>query len=142
VGWYTSLSPLPLAAEAEFAQTLSAVRQALADVPDNGVGYGLLRQSGADLPRVQGDLTFNFLGEARLSLGDQASPFALDAVGSPWDVGDDFPQETPLALTSHIADGQLHLSLDWHPAEFERARMDALLHRLLQILHAAFRGAA
>src|SRR5262249_12441691 len=48
VGWFTSLYPVRLdsAADADLRGRLRSVREQLARVPGNGIGYGLLRHLG------------------------------------------------------------------------------------------------
>jgi amino acid adenylation domain-containing protein/non-ribosomal peptide synthase protein (TIGR01720 family) len=148
LGWFTTMYPLPLAVGDTFAATLRAVRQRLASPPNKGLGYGLLRylaaarqDEHADTLAIPADLTFNFLGEATLGAPDAAAlPFTLESLGSPLDVGDDFPQDTPLALTAHIQDEQFHLTLDWHPAEFAPSLIEALLQGMIAALEHAELG--
>ncbi|MER6915624.1 amino acid adenylation domain-containing protein [Streptomyces sp. NPDC000594] len=69
VGWFTSVYPVRLAAEAgdSSAGAVARVRDELARVPDSGVGYGLLRhlhpESGAVLAGLaEPAIAFNYLG--------------------------------------------------------------------------------
>ncbi len=85
VGWFTTLYPvlLDLAAAGGGAEaTLQAVKEQLRQVPDRGLGYGLLRHLSAApealplraLPPAQ--VSFNYLGQVDRTL-PAASPFAL-----------------------------------------------------------------
>ncbi|GHU25783.1 hypothetical protein FACS189488_13420 [Betaproteobacteria bacterium] len=139
LGWFTVMYPVPFFAGGDFAGTLEEVRQRLKQTAGQGMNYGLARYLGdatcrAGIERAA-DLTFNFLGDAT---GDENQPFALESLGSPLDMGDDFPQETPLSLTAYMQDEQIRLLLDWHPAEFDAANMAALLERTREILEQAF----
>ncbi|GAA0947376.1 amino acid adenylation domain-containing protein [Actinocorallia libanotica] len=86
VGWFTTIHPIRLDPGAvdwqEVAsggpaagQALKAVKERLRRVPDNGIGYGLLRHLNeeaaeelGDLPRAQ--LAFNYLGRIASSADD------------------------------------------------------------------------
>ena len=138
VGWFTSLYPLPLTGAEDFAATVAAVRDRKAALPEQGIGYGLLRylDKRTDLDRAA-DLTFNFLGDAALPMAETA-PFRLDRLGSPCDVGDDFPEETPLSLTAYIQDGKLHLALAGHPQEWNDGDLERLLDGMTRCLETAF----
>ncbi|WP_418515014.1 amino acid adenylation domain-containing protein [Delftia sp. PS-11] len=68
VGWFTTLYPVCLrpGADVNPGAGLKAIKEQLRAVPGNGLGYGLLRHlapEGRQLPRVQPQLTFNYLGQ-------------------------------------------------------------------------------
>jgi len=102
VGWFTSVHPVRLAPGVEdwaglwrggppLASALKQIKEQLLAVPDNGIGYGLLRYLNpttapalADLPRPQ--LAFNYLGrfpmavqEASWSTAPEAPPLGGSA---------------------------------------------------------------
>jgi non-ribosomal peptide synthase protein (TIGR01720 family) len=69
VGWFTSIYPVALALSEGGNSTtaLDAVRQQMADVPLNGIGYGLLRHLDEEAGRILAELppaevSFNYLG--------------------------------------------------------------------------------
>ncbi|MCD0451542.1 amino acid adenylation domain-containing protein [Actinocorallia sp. API 0066] len=86
VGWFTTLYPVRLdpgladwqevaTGGAATGRALKAVKEQLRRVPDNGIGYGLLRylneetaEELRDLPRAQ--IVFNYLGRVASSDGD------------------------------------------------------------------------
>ncbi|MCD0448728.1 amino acid adenylation domain-containing protein [Actinocorallia sp. API 0066] len=86
VGWFTTLYPVRLdpgqaawqeitSGGAAAGQALKRVKEQLRQVPDNGIGYGLLRylneETGeelADLPHAQ--IAFNYLGRVAADEGD------------------------------------------------------------------------
>ncbi|MDX6739345.1 non-ribosomal peptide synthetase [Actinocorallia sp. A-T 12471] len=86
VGWFTSLYPVRLdpgqaawteitSGGAAAGQALKRVKEQLRQVPDNGIGFGLLRylnaETGeelADLPQAQ--IAFNYLGRVAADDGD------------------------------------------------------------------------
>ncbi len=85
VGWFTSIYPVCLepAGARTPAAALIAVKEQLRAVPDNGVGYGLLRYLGGDseLTRTLGSqprarVLFNYLGRLD-GLLDEGSQFRL-----------------------------------------------------------------
>ncbi|HVW63442.1 MAG TPA: amino acid adenylation domain-containing protein [Nitrosospira sp.] len=90
VGWFTSMwpvllepcqlrepdQPLTQLSTAELAQALSRVREQLSKVPDNGIGYGLLRYGSrapeasrflAALPAAE--VSFNYMGQFTAGVG-------------------------------------------------------------------------
>ncbi|OKK04806.1 non-ribosomal peptide synthetase [Streptomyces sp. CB03234] len=118
VGWFTSLYPVrldPGAPGADPAAALKAVREQLRAIPDNGIGFGLLRYLNprtavalARLPEPQ--IGFNYLGR----IGESGADDTQDA-----GLGGGADQATPLpyaltanAVTETHADGP-RLTATW-----------------------------
>ncbi|PVC83858.1 non-ribosomal peptide synthetase [Streptomyces sp. CS090A] len=83
VGWFTSLYPVRLLATAAEppAATLARTRDHLAELPDSGIGYGLLRYSAPDhgpiAPGAQAPaLAFNYLGRFGTAPGAGGEPWS------------------------------------------------------------------
>ncbi|MBC3346006.1 non-ribosomal peptide synthetase, partial [Pseudomonas sp. SWRI196] len=68
VGWFTTLYPLRVNARGAAGEQVRNAKQALRDVPGQGLGYGLLRQRG-ELPASHGDVLFNYLGHEQTPAG-------------------------------------------------------------------------
>ncbi|MBP5935955.1 hypothetical protein F3K43_08030 [Streptomyces sp. LBUM 1476] len=74
VGWFTSLHPLLLPAGRDLDEVLTAVKERVRDIPDQGIGHGLLRHltpaTGARLARLaRPDFAFNYLGRVSAAPG-------------------------------------------------------------------------
>ncbi|MBB3037938.1 non-ribosomal peptide synthetase [Hoyosella altamirensis] len=84
-GWFTTLYPARLdPGEGDAASALKRVKEQLRAIPDNGIGYGMLRHldvtGRAELsPLPAPEIGFNYLG--RFTLGEQA--------GEPWSAAAD-----------------------------------------------------
>lgn len=72
VGWFTSIYPVPLSAEAQDNpdDRLRSVKTALREIPRNGIGFGILRYLSNDsrieqeLAKIPGrEIAFNYLGQ-------------------------------------------------------------------------------
>jgi non-ribosomal peptide synthase protein (TIGR01720 family) len=69
VGWFTSIYPVRLrraAQEGEWGKRLQAMKEQLRAIPQNGIGYGLLRylKRSEELCRSQAaEVSFNYLGQ-------------------------------------------------------------------------------
>jgi amino acid adenylation domain-containing protein/non-ribosomal peptide synthase protein (TIGR01720 family) len=136
VGWFTSRYParLRLPDGAAPAATLAAVKDQLRDIPDRGLGFGVLRYLHgelAELPVAQ--VCFNYLGQVRTG------------EGGGWDFagGDDGGSRAPGTRRSHLLDvGAIvvdgELSLDWtYPADaIERKKIEALSRAFIASLQA------
>jgi amino acid adenylation domain-containing protein/non-ribosomal peptide synthase protein (TIGR01720 family) len=124
VGWFTSMwsvllepgqpgelrEPGERLSAAELAQALSRVREQLSKVPDNGIGYGLLRYGSHDreasrflaaLPPAE--VSFNYMGQ-----------FAAGVGSGQWHCG---PSRDPsqarshlIEIDGHIASGRLEMT--------------------------------
>ncbi|MFD7505022.1 amino acid adenylation domain-containing protein, partial [Streptomyces sp. NPDC059850] len=74
VGWFTSLHPLLLPAGTDLDDVLTAVKERVREVPDQGIGHGLLRHlSPSAGPRLAAlarpDIGFNYLGRVGAAPG-------------------------------------------------------------------------
>ncbi|MEV0634721.1 amino acid adenylation domain-containing protein [Streptomyces sp. NPDC050619] len=105
VGWFTSLYPVRLDAEAHPARTVRRVKERLRTLPDSGIGYGLLRHLNpgtgpvlAQLPVPQ--IAFNYLGRfASGTPGDTAAHWTPAPETGPLGGGSD-----PAAPLAHVVE--------------------------------------
>jgi non-ribosomal peptide synthase protein (TIGR01720 family) len=146
-GWLTSLFPVRLepgavpwaqvrAGEPAARAALSRVADTMREIPDNGVGFGLLRylnpDTAAELAQRPGpQLGFNYLGRA--TTGDAAT-------AAPWTPRTDLPRPAPrddrmpvahaLQVTARIderADGpRLQMTWSWAQSVLTRADISEL----------------
>ncbi|MFD8519481.1 amino acid adenylation domain-containing protein [Streptomyces capillispiralis] len=115
VGWFTSLAPVRLdlgpvswgqvfTSPAALHKALSRVKETLREMPDEGVGYGLLRHLN---PRTRDELAaygqpqfgFNYLGRTAVAGAD-----ALDA-----DAGDDWSMSADGEVLRDLGGGDPHM---------------------------------
>jgi non-ribosomal peptide synthase protein (TIGR01720 family) len=85
VGWFTTIFPvlLNLGKVSEPGEVLKSIKEQLRRIPNNGIGYGLLRYLSKDTEIVkklqaipQAELSFNYLGQFDQTLSP-TSPFKL-----------------------------------------------------------------
>ena len=70
VGWFTALYPVRLTPCAGLGASIKAIKEQLRKVPNNGIGYGVLRYLGSALARAAYPrITFNYLGQLDLAFG-------------------------------------------------------------------------
>jgi amino acid adenylation domain-containing protein/non-ribosomal peptide synthase protein (TIGR01720 family) len=119
VGWFTAMYPVLLEWESgrDPGASLKSIKEQLRNIPNRGIGYGLLRYLGGDtegrlagLPKAE--TTFNYLGQI-----DQALP---ESSRFGWAAESPGPTQSPRATRSHlldvngvIIDGRLRLSLEF-----------------------------
>ncbi|MGY8867781.1 MAG: condensation domain-containing protein, partial [Methylophagaceae bacterium] len=75
LGWFTSMYPFVLDGKQETIESVLLLQDSLRQVPDKGVGYGLLRYlSENQLPAIEdAQVTFNYLGDFTREDKDKAN---------------------------------------------------------------------
>ncbi|MDY7094186.1 MAG: non-ribosomal peptide synthase/polyketide synthase [Acidobacteriota bacterium] len=146
VGWFTTLYPVRLAPGrgANPGDALKAVKEQLRGVPDNGLGYGLLRylrrdeNGAAVLPEgPPASLGFNYLGQLDQAMDEEGMLVpASESVGS--EVHPEHTRDTLLNLEAQIYQGKLTAgwvySQNLHRKESAEALAEHFRRRLEQLL--------
>ena len=160
VGWFTSLFPVrldpgaldlddALAGGPALGRALKAIKEQLHAVPDNGLGYGLLRylnlQTASQLRGFAApQIGFNYLGRFAAPAADWAAAPETAVLGSGGDGA--MPLAHPLevnAFTRDAPDGAtLTASWSWTPALFAEAAVRDLAERWFAALEMLVRHAA
>nr|WP_256660327.1 non-ribosomal peptide synthetase [Pseudomonas sp. RIT623] len=143
LGWFTSMYPLRLqpGLGADFGSSIKAVRQQLAQVPNKGLGYGILRHMAAPeiaerfagLPEAR--VTFNYMGQF-----DQT--FEEDGLLSPASEssGAQFAPRAPMSnwleVTGQVYDGQMSLLCFYSTRRYRASTVEALMEAFREeLLH-------
>ncbi|TMJ98089.1 MAG: non-ribosomal peptide synthetase, partial [Alphaproteobacteria bacterium] len=161
VGWFTSLFPVRLDAGAiavaealaggpALGRALKLIKEQLRGVPNNGLGYGLLRylnqQTGSQLARFASpQIGFNYLGRFTGGLGaDWARAPEAVRLGGGGDAGMPLAHCIEVnALTLEDAEGaKLTATWSWAPALVSEAEVRDLAQRWFDALEALVRHAA
>ncbi|MFT5807889.1 MAG: amino acid adenylation domain-containing protein, partial [Moritella dasanensis] len=103
VGWFTTRYPVSFNAE---SCSLSAVGKSLSQVPDQGLGYGVLRYLQQEFAFEHPQLVFNFLGQ----VGTNSSEWQLVSNGSGQSRHPSSIRRQLIDVTAQIRDGQLQIS--------------------------------
>ncbi|MFW6012132.1 MAG: amino acid adenylation domain-containing protein [bacterium] len=134
VGWFTAHFPafLDLQGCSDLLDGLKRVKEQLRNVPDRGVGYGLLRYLTPDpelrrrlAVKPRPELRFNYLGQLDQALSrDSAFRLAREAAG---------PAEAPeeerrhiLEVDASVLDGRLRMEWTFSPGIHLRTTVEAL----------------
>ncbi|NPA20650.1 MAG: amino acid adenylation domain-containing protein [Gammaproteobacteria bacterium] len=133
LGWFTSMYPVRLSPVADPGASIVAVREQLAQVPDKGIGYGVLRHMDepwvrarlAELPQAQ--VTFNYLGQLDQSFDAEQALF----LPAPESVGDSFSQQASLAnwleVVGQVFDGKLSFRCIYSNRRFRQGTITAFM---------------
>jgi len=122
VGWFTATYPLRLTASDDLGHSLKAIKQQLRQVPDNGLGFGLLQQLApaevrAQLAaRPQPRITFNYLGQFDASFA-AGMRRANEACGDSQDPA--APLANWLSIDGGVNDGRLQLGFTFSPQQLD-----------------------
>ena len=129
VGWFTSLYPVRLTpGNAEPGTSLKAIKEQLRQVPEKGLGYGVLRYLKEEPALVGGaypQVTFNYLGQLDRSLqGDGAWRLAKENAGQAR--APQSKRRTWIEVVAWVQDGQLRF--DWNYSR--EIHSEAAIHAL------------
>jgi amino acid adenylation domain-containing protein/non-ribosomal peptide synthase protein (TIGR01720 family) len=145
VGWFTSIFPVRLqlpetGQDWQPGEALKSIKEQLRQIPQRGIGYGILRYLRADSglsARPEPPMVFNYLGQFdQIVAGSKLFRFAQESTG-PWH---SFKQRRRHALevNSLVLNGQLELSWTYcpalHPATAIRGLADEFLAALKELI--------
>lgn len=132
VGWFTTTYPLWLPSADTFDQLLKQTKQRLHGVPNDGVGFGLLRtlhpdpavrRAMAALPEPR--IGFNYLGQLDSAGGEELPLQAVEdlLLG---DSHSDNARTLELEITAHIQQGRLTVTFDYSRERFAASTINNL----------------
>ena len=135
VGWFTSMYPFVLSSNKENIESVLLLQDALGQVPDKGVGYGLLRYvSKHPLPKMKdAQLTFNYLGDFTREEGasEVTTPmtFTYSEYAHGLDVHEGLERDSELEVSGQSQDGCLQMSIQYSAARMDEQQMEELAAR-------------
>ncbi|MCE1119031.1 non-ribosomal peptide synthetase, partial [Pseudomonas sp. NMI795_08] len=132
VGWFTSVFPVRLTPAEGLGESLKAVKEQLRAIPDNGLGFGVLRHLGDEQARAalsglpQPRITFNYLGQLDgIADGEHGAWLpAMEARGA--EHSPEAPLDNWLNLNGQVFDGRLQISWTFSRERFDRATLQGL----------------
>jgi amino acid adenylation domain-containing protein/non-ribosomal peptide synthase protein (TIGR01720 family) len=141
VGWFTTIFPVRFLLEHKphLGEALKTTKEQLRQVPNRGIGYGLLRYLSAD-PDVttklrhgpQAEVMFNYLGQTDQVLASSLFQISESASG---------PTRSPLGLRSYVFDisgvvmkGQLQMNWTYSRNLHQPDRIERLAQDFMQAL--------
>ncbi|AYG07479.1 amino acid adenylation domain-containing protein [Pseudomonas fluorescens] len=137
VGWFTSLYPLRLTPSVELGATLKAIKEQLRQVPNKGIGYGVLRYGAAAnelAVLAQPRITFNYLGQFDQQFGEDAL-FVPASEGGGQAQSLDAPLANWLSVEGRVYAGELELDWSFSGEVFRRDTIQALVDSCARTLH-------
>jgi non-ribosomal peptide synthase protein (TIGR01720 family) len=154
VGWFTSIYPVLLEVGGhggggvrgeQVGEELKRVKEQLREIPEQGIGYGLLRymsgnqQVRAELERMpQAEVSFNYLGQVDRVLDDEsrfcAAPESSGQPRSPRDC-----RQHLLEINSVVAAGRLQLSWTYSQHVHRRESIEEVAAQYIKALQRIIR---
>ncbi len=144
IGWFTSRFPVVLAVNDpnDPGATVKAVKETLRKVPNNGIGYGILRYltprrlRGGSLEGPEPAVAFNYLGQ----VGEEADgEFEFRPLPAEQSRHRNQERTSVLEIDGLVQSGRLYLTVSYHSAQFDAQRIDALLVELESSLQTIIR---
>ncbi|GAA0645026.1 hypothetical protein GCM10010174_80100 [Kutzneria viridogrisea] len=115
VGWFTSLFPVRVDVAEDLAQTARNAQRQRESLPDNGIGYGVLRYHGGE-PLASGEVLFNYVGQFEVGGArdeDWLVTSGENALGG--DVNPDAPATHALSINASVSGGVLTAQWSYLP---------------------------
>ncbi|MCD5997228.1 amino acid adenylation domain-containing protein [Pseudomonas sp. CDFA 602] len=143
VGWFTSLYPVRLHTDpaASAGAAIRGIKEQLRQVPDQGMGYGILRYLGEPQVRAelaasaQPSITFNYLGQTDRGL-DAQGLFSIAPERGGDDQSGDAPLGNELILNAQVRQGELHMNWQYSGERLASAWVEQVAQACRDELHA------
>jgi non-ribosomal peptide synthase protein (TIGR01720 family) len=121
IGWFTSIYPALIPFHADPERQLDAVQQWMKDVPNRGIGYGILRYlrpDGLELATAS-QIVFNYLGQFDQS---SASEMGFSPAPERTGCGQDRSQQRPylIEIVASVSAGKLHINWTYNQSLHRR----------------------
>ncbi|MEM8805160.1 MAG: alpha/beta fold hydrolase [Cyanobacteria bacterium P01_G01_bin.38] len=146
VGWFTATYPvrLQLADRTNIGKSLKAVKEQLRQIPDRGIGYGMLRYLGDQATQqrltLSSEVLFNYLGQresGRLTPQDTTTDIRTVEninVGTLRDPGNE--RNYLLEINAWVSEGQLQLNWTYDTQRYHTDTIARLANTYLSALKA------
>ncbi|MEO0946929.1 MAG: amino acid adenylation domain-containing protein [Cyanobacteria bacterium J06641_5] len=145
VGWFTTLYPVHLSLETpqDLSTTIKTVKETLRQVPQQGIGFGLLRHLCTDANvRAQlqaappAQIRFNYLGQTDRFL-TETGPLTLAKLSTGPGRAPSSQRLYLLDISGGIQSGQLQLQWRYNTQQYHQATIETLAQRYLTCLQEA-----
>ncbi|PSK89557.1 hybrid non-ribosomal peptide synthetase/type I polyketide synthase [Taibaiella chishuiensis] len=130
VGWFTSLYPvlLELPEAAHTGDLVKSIKEQLRNIPDKGLGYGVLKYISKEPGLQQSDpwtIVFNYLGQLdNATGGSQWLGMAAEHAGP--SEGQQYPLRDLISVTGRVQDGALYFDWVYSGKHYEPATIETL----------------
>ena len=138
VGWFTNLYPVALQTEPAITpgDLIKSIKEQLRAIPQNGIGYGLLRYLHPDeairtrLASTRWDLMFNYLGQLD-SMFSGSTWFGDAQESKGQSISEQYELQESLILNAYVAEGRLIISWNYATDKYEATTIQTLAEQYL-----------
>jgi len=136
VGWFTAMYPvlLDISDTQDTGERLKKIKETLRQIPNNGIGYGLLRYLTPHLSEgpAAPTITFNYLGQFDQDLSETLFRFGEESTGEPVSPLSELSHE--LSFVGITRNNQFTASVNFNPLRFKTEAIEGLLNSYKQEL--------
>ncbi|MBD2339090.1 amino acid adenylation domain-containing protein [Calothrix sp. FACHB-156] len=138
VGWFTSIFPVVLSLEDNHhpEAALKSIKEQLRNIPQKGIGYGILRYLSDDSQIRQqvstSEVCFNYLGQIENITSGIIQGFANTFIGA--NQSHTSHRSHLLEITGIVAEGQLQLNWTYSDKVHKRSTIERLAHDFITAL--------
>ncbi len=145
VGWFTTMYPilLDMSHHADLSTQIKEMKEHLKRIPNQGIGYGLLKYLGTDMNKQalsgesQSTLLFNYLGQVDTDREDTI--FQLSSIPPDCTISSVNERTHNLIFTGMVQNGELTFWVDYNRNEFSRDTMQSVLEGFFRHLQELIR---
>ncbi|MFH8350196.1 condensation domain-containing protein [Streptomyces sp. NPDC018045] len=136
VGWLTSIYPfaLPTGAVVEGIQGLNRLADRYAQLPGNGLGYGLLAEASRGLGWRERAVAFSYMGSMSSARHNESELFAYDDVAPEGARHPDMARRHDLEIDALVVDDALRISLTYGSLRHDESTITGLGTACLEYL--------
>jgi non-ribosomal peptide synthase protein (TIGR01720 family) len=114
VGWFTSIYPVLLSSgtQSEAGSAIKQTKEMLRNIPDHGLGYGLLKQEGnSAVTGIAPQVIFNYLGQFDADIRNSGFTIAKEGTGDSSAPGEFI--KYPVMISCIVLEGQLRVQIKY-----------------------------
>ncbi|MCY8372394.1 non-ribosomal peptide synthase/polyketide synthase, partial [Bacillus haynesii] len=145
VGWFTSKYPvfIDLGQETDMSRTIKMVKEHLRNVPNKGIGYGILKYLTRDSEIAKGatsPILFNYLGQ--LDEDINSGEFSSSHLPPGEAAGKGITRENPLEINAVVFRGRLAIQTTYNTRAYSEDVVRAFAQKYKEALKAVIRHCA
>jgi amino acid adenylation domain-containing protein/non-ribosomal peptide synthase protein (TIGR01720 family) len=131
IGWFTTMYPVvfDMNYDSNIIRQLIEIKERLHQVPNKGIGYGILRYLAGKDYKLKPEITFNYLGDFGWGLetkqGDQLFEFSGDYHGR--ENSENMQRNTVLEVLAMVVSGKIRLSINYSIKHYAASTIESLL---------------
>ena len=132
IGWFTTLYPVALqvVGKLDLSSQLKSLKEQLRKVPNNGLGYGVLKYLTGELPGDNDKLIrFNFLGDFDNSFHNNYFDYSFEDSGS--NIGKSNHLTSLMDINTMVMEKKLRISITYSANQFRETSMTTFLYDMI-----------